>query len=259
MRRRRLIRRGPAAAVAVASAMLALAAATATWQSAPGPEAGRRPPPARAAAEPRPEAARPAARPPEPVRVALADPRPRRLPAEGVPPGWGLREFSGRALVELVRDGGRLAVRLRGEGAVFAIYRDVVVDLDAHPLLAWSWRVARAPAGGLAHPAQVYVVFPQWPSPLTASRVVGYVWDVRAPPGTIVIRPDAPNVRSIVVDAGPGDHGTWLARQRNVREDFAALFGEPAPRVGMVALVLEASAGAGETLIADLVFSSPAR
>jgi hypothetical protein len=161
------------------------------------------------------------------IRLRVAERVPAQLPAEGVPAGWTTKEFTGRAWVELVRDGTRLALRLRSERAL---------DDQA---------------------AQVYVVFPRWPSPLTSSDVIGYVWDSRAPVGTQVTSTRAGNVRIIVVASGRSQRDTWRLEQRNVAEDYTGLFGRPPPRVGQVAVMIDTNdtKGAAETLIGDLVFA----
>jgi hypothetical protein len=198
------------------------------------------------------------------IRVSVADQVPSRLPADGVPRGWQLKEFAGKATVELVRSDGRLAVRLRSDRASFALHRDVVVDLAELPYLTWSWKVTQLPAAGDVRDiarddqaAQVYVVFPRWPSPRTASDVLGYVWDSRAPAGTRLTHPKAPNVRIIVVESGRGKLDSWQRYQRNVAEDYAAAFGRPAPRVGKVALMVDSNdtRGEAEALMGELIFS----
>jgi len=74
------------------------------------------------------------------LRVRIADREPTRLPAEGAPPGWTLKEFAGHASIELVRSDGRLAARLHSERASLAMHRDVVVELREFPYLSWTWR-----------------------------------------------------------------------------------------------------------------------
>jgi hypothetical protein len=202
------------------------------------------------------------------LRVRIADREPARLPSDGVPPGWTLREFSGHGLVEVVRSDGRLAARLRTERASFAIHRDVVVQLREFPYLSWSWKVAKLPAGGdVRQPtrddeaAQLYVVFPRWPSPRTTSDVLGYVWDSRAPVGTQIPNPRASNVRVIVVESGPAHIDEWRSYERNVAEDYVALFGRQPPRVGKVALMVDSNdTGAdAEALFGDLTFARTPR
>lgn len=218
------------------------------------------PPPAPVAAT----NATPAADAADRVRVPVADLVPSRLPAEGVPRGWRLKEFAGQAAVDLVRSDGRLAVRLRSQRASFTLHRDVVVDLGALPYLTWSWKVMRLPAAGDVRDAsrddqaaQVYVVFPRWPSPRTTSDVIGYVWDSHAPVGTRYAHPRAPNVQIIVVESGRSNLDRWQRYERNVADDYAALFGRPAPRVGMLALMVDSNDTRTEVeaLMGDLVFS----
>ena len=178
--------------------------------------------------------------------------------------GWTAKEFVGHASVELVRDEARLAVRLKSEQSSFALYRDVVVDLNEFPFLTWAWKVVRMPAGGDVRQraaddqaAQVYVIFPRWPAPLQNSDVVGYVWDSRAPVGTQLTSTQAANVKIIVVASGRDQGDTWRVEQRDVAKDYAALFGRPAPRVGQVALMIDTNdtKEAAEALIGDLIFT----
>jgi len=198
------------------------------------------------------------------IRVRVSDRVPARLPAEGVPVGWTAKEFVGHASVELVRDEARLAVRLKSEQSSFALYRDVVVDLNEFPFLTWAWKVVRMPAGGDVRQraaddqaAQVYVIFPRWPAPLQNSDVVGYVWDSRAPVGTQLTSTQAANVKIIVVASGRDQGDTWRVEQRDVAKDYASLFGRPAPRVGQVALMIDTNdtKEAAEALIGDLIFA----
>jgi DUF3047 family protein len=198
------------------------------------------------------------------VRVPITDAPPTRLPTEGVPLGWDLKQFAGQSFIELVRDDGRLALRLRTERASFALYRDVVVDLKKAPMLSWSWKVIKLPsAGDVREPGrndqavQVYVIFPRWPSPRIQSDVIGYVWDSRAPVGTRVTNAKADNVRIIVVESGLSGHEGWRQQRRNVAQDYAALFGHPAPRVGKVAVMIDSddTRADAEAMVTDLVFS----
>lgn len=201
------------------------------------------------------------------VVVPVADRVPLQLPAEGIPAGWGLKEFAGRASVELVRGEAGVVLQLRSSRASFVLYRDVVVDLKEFPLLTWSWKVVRLPAAGDVRQratddqaGQVYVVFPRWPSPLTNSDVVGYVWDSRAPVGTQLTNPKAANVRIIVVESGTARLGTWQRQKRNVAGDYVALFGRQPPRVGQVAVMIDSddTRSEAEALIGELVFSRAA-
>ena len=198
------------------------------------------------------------------IRVRVSDRTPNRFPAEGIPAGWTAKEFEGHASVELVKDEARLALRLRSEHSSFALYRDVVVDLNEFPFLSWSWKVVRLPDQGDVRDraaddqaAQVYVIFPRWPAPLRNSDVVGYVWDSRAPVGTQITSTKAGNVKIIVVESGRSQADAWRVEHRDVARDYTALFGRPAPRVGQVAIMIDTNdtRGAAEALIGDLIFA----
>lgn len=200
------------------------------------------------------------------LQVPLADEVPWRLPFAGAPPGWTVREFSGRADVELVRAEDGLALRLQSDASSFVLYRDLVLDLQALPRLVWTWKVTRLPARGDVRraatddqAAQLYVIFPRWPSPRTRSDVVGYIWDTTTPAGTRLASPRAPNVRVIVVESGAGALGRWQRYERNVLEDYRTLFGREAPRVGGLALMIDAddTRGQAEALVGGLAFAGP--
>lgn len=199
----------------------------------------------------------------EGLKVPMSDEPPPRLPADGVPAGWELREFTGRGDVELVRGERALAVRLRSARSSFALHRDLVVSLEEFPTLAWSWKVSRLPAGGDVRDgrrddqaAQVYVVFPRWPAPRTQSDVIGYVWDTTAPVGTMLTSSKARNVKIIVVESGAARLGAWQRQRRNVAADYQALFRRTPPRVGAIAVMIDANdtGSAAEATIGDLMF-----
>jgi hypothetical protein len=200
------------------------------------------------------------------VRVPIADAVPAVLPASELPLGWELKEFSGRAGVEIVHDDGRVALRLRSARASFALYRDLVLDLRRYPLLRWSWKAVRLPTGGDAREepsddqvAQIYVVMLRWPFPRVNSDVLGYLWDTRAPSGTRVTRPRAANVRSIVVETGYQQLGLWVREERDVYQDYRELFGRQPARIGKIALMTDSNdtGSESEVLIDDLVFFQP--
>jgi len=249
------------------------------WPGGGGPRAAFSETPAPATASPAPSAparggagASSTVRIPAPdkngrVRVPLTEAVPARLPAPGLPTGWDVTEFSGHdPAIELTRVDGRLALRLRSEGNSFAIHRDLVLDVRQYSILTWWWKVNRLPNGGdLREPgrddqaAQLYVIFPRWPAPRTASDVIGYVWDSRAPVGTTLRNPSAPNVRVVVLESGPGRLDTWLREQRNVAADYRALFGAEPPRAGKVALMIDSNdtKSGAEAMFGDLTFSRP--
>ncbi len=89
--------------------------------------------------------------------------------------------------------------------------------------------------------------------------MIGYVWDARAPAGTTLSHPRAPNVRIVVLQSGPARLDTWVREERNVAEDYQALFGRVPPRVGKIALMSDSNdtRSDADALFGDLVFARP--
>ncbi len=202
----------------------------------------------------------------ERVVVRVADTLPAKRPSVGVPPGWHVKEFVGRAQAEVVREASRPLLRLVSQGTSFALYRDVVLDLKQFPILIWRWKVMKLPAGGDVRERtrddqaiQVYLVFPRWPDPRINSDVVGYVWDSRAPRGTRLSSTRSPNVKVIVLQSGTRQLGRWVQEERNVYRDYVELFHKEPSRIGLVALMADTNdtRGQAEAFIGDLVFLRP--
>ncbi len=197
------------------------------------------------------------------VAVEVSDIPPIKLPSIELPPEWNLKEFMGRAQVEVVREDSRLAFRLVSHGSSFTLYRDVVLDLKQFPVLTWRWKVVTLPTGGDVRQratddqaAQVYLVFPRWPAPRVNSDVVGYIWDSRAPVGTKLTSPQSANVKVVVLQSGAERLGRWVREERNVYADYIELFGREPPRIGQVALMVDSdnTQSQAEVLIEELVF-----
>ncbi len=53
-----------------------------------------------------------------------------------------------------------------------------------------------------------------------------YIWENKAPVGTVIENPHTRRVRMIVAASGPANVGKWVTITRNVLEDFKKAFGE---------------------------------
>lgn len=54
-----------------------------------------------------------------------------------------------------------------------------------------------------------------------------YVWDAKAPVGSVIVHPRSDRVRKIVVESGPAALGQWRSYRRSLADDFQLAFGEP--------------------------------
>jgi len=204
---------------------------------------------------------------PAPVNVPIVAPPIPKLPLTGPPPGWELKEFTGKAEIAVRQDGEHIVVHLTSRGTSFALFRDVPLDITRYPILKWSWKVTELPAGGDIRQkttddqaAQLYVVFPRGLVHAVQSHLLGYLWDTTAPVGTKVSSPQpcppTCNTKVIVLQSGAQKLGQWVEERRNILEDYRALFGQEPPKVGRVAVMIDSNdtKGKAESFFRELVF-----
>lgn len=163
--------------------------------------------------------------------VYLLAPTPSRTP----PPPWELVVKEGTPAVQTIVTDGVAGICLDSNASSFSIQRRTDVDLSRTPILHVRWRVEALPPNADFRTkkddqaAQFFVAFA---TPLRY-RAINYIWDTRAPVGASgdynllwFVR-----IKTIVVTSGAADVGRWIDIRRNVRADYAALFGGSAPPV----------------------------
>lgn len=198
----------------------------------------------------------------------ILDKAPPALPLAGPPPGWEVKEFSGKAKVGVARVDDAIALHLASQGNSFAVTRPLDFDLPKYPILTWKWKATVLPKGGDVRKretddaVQVYVIFPRGLVKAVQSHIVGYIWDATAPSGT---RLDSPqpcpptcNLKLIVLQSGPEKLGQWVSERRNVLEDYKALFGGMPPKVGALSVQLDSNdtKSSAEAFFQDFVFEA---
>jgi hypothetical protein len=206
------------------------------------------------------------------------------LSGAALPAGFRHFAFSGQARTTeytLVEDAGRTVLRARANASTAGIIREVQVDLHRHPVLAWQWKVMRvleksdlATRDGDDFPARLYVTFDVAADSLSTSErmqlrlarmlygpdvpvaALCYVWDTKAPAGTLAASAYTDRVRLIVVDSGRANAGRWRMHERNVLADFRSAFGVDAPKVNgvIVSTDTDNTAESAETYYGDIEF-----
>jgi hypothetical protein len=181
----------------------------------------------------------------------------------------------------LVEDHGRTVLRARADASTSGIIRELRVDPRTYPVLAWQWKVVRvleksdlAKREGDDFPARLYVTFDVPADSLSTSgrmqlrlarmlygpdvpvAALCYVWDTKAPAGTLAVSAYTDRVRMIVVDSGAGDAGRWRMHERNIVADFRSAFGGDAPMVNgvIVSTDTDNTAETAETYYGDIEF-----
>jgi Protein of unknown function (DUF3047) len=185
----------------------------------------------------------------------------------GIPDGWSGQSWgSPRYDLTVVAEGADRVLHLKSRGDNSTISKEIKIDVKELPLLVWRWKVVALPQGGDCRrratddqAAQVYVVFPRFPTS-ARSRVIGYIWDTTAPPGTIVRSESSGLVTYVVVRSGAAELGRWLTETRNVYDDFKRIYGEaPAESVGAVSVAIDSNdtRSSAESYIGAILFRKP--
>jgi hypothetical protein len=155
-------------------------------------------------------------------------------------------------------------IHAEARASASGLIRKLEIDPQAYPLLRWRWKVARPVNGGDVtrkegddYAARIYVSFRYSPERLSfAERAryatarllygeypphagINYIWDARAPVGTIVPNPYTDRVRMIVVESGSAQAGRWLTYERDIVADYRAAFGEDPPPIAGVAIMTD--------------------
>lgn len=186
-----------------------------------------------------------------------------------------------RTQYTLVEDQGTTVLRARAEASTAGVIRDVRVDPARRPRLAWRWKVTRLPEKGDLrtregddYAARLYVLFdlPLAGLPfgerfgVTVARIIYgkdvpaaalcYVWDARAPVGTVAPNAYTGRVQMVVVESGAAQLGRWRPYERDVAADYRRAFGDAPPAVkGLVVSTDTDNTGeAAEAFYGDVVF-----
>jgi hypothetical protein len=161
------------------------------------------------------------------------------------PGDWRARKDEGKGVYSVREEGGRrfLAAASRGLGIQAAKEREW--DLNAYPLLAWSWRPREFPRGGDERESgtndsvlAVYLLVPY--SRVRGPKAVKYVWSEKVPLGTLLTsNMGLTQVR--VQRSGTAGKDEWRDERVNVLEDYKKLFKESdTPKPAGIAVLTDA-------------------
>lgn len=180
--------------------------------------------------------------------------------------GWHPVLLPGKAPTRyaVTQKDGRWAVSARAESSASMWRRRVSVPADQLGEARFAWWVENLPAG--AHvgdadheDAAARVIFafegdleklsPRNRAMFDLARALTgeyppyatlmYVWDSRAPVGSVVVNPRTDRVRKIVLDSGPAELGRWREHRRQLAEDFRRAFGEEPGRLVAIAVMTD--------------------
>jgi hypothetical protein len=188
-------------------------------------------------------------------------------PTAPLPAGWSpltFKKIPRHTRYSIAQVDGRTALTAQSEQAASGLIYAMNADAREFQILRWQWKVANTlrkgdvtRKAGDDYPARIYVAFAYDPARATlAQRIkyeaakliygaypphagLNYIWDTRAPVGTMVPNPFTDRVRMIVVESGEANVGTWREYQRNVYEDYQRAFGEEPPMISGIAVMTD--------------------
>jgi len=145
------------------------------------------------------------------------------------PPDWKVRKDQGKNVYS-VQDDGRRHLRAVATGLGIQAALEHEWDLDAYPVLAWSWRPRVFPAGADERSSAtndsavaVYMLVPY--SRVRGPKAVKYIWSERVPIGT-PLSSNGGLTQVRILETGTEKRGEWVDERVDVLADYKRLFGE---------------------------------
>jgi len=161
---------------------------------------------------------------------------------KGVPLDWELKEKEGTPIIKLEKEDDIYALHLISEQSSFGVAKNVNIDIKEYPYINFRWKVIELPRNGDFRKketddqaAQIYVAFGTFK--LTA-KIVGYLWENKAPKLTTGVSPAWSKTRLIVLESGPEKIGKWVCEKRNIYNDYKELFEKEPPEARLISLYI---------------------
>src|SRR5262252_3280594 len=144
------------------------------------------------------------------------------------PADWKPRKDSGKDAYRVMEERGLRFLRADVRGLGVQAAKQYEWDLEAYPLLAWSWRPLEFPTGGDERESKtndsalaVYLLVPY--SRIAGPKAVKYIWSEKVPVGThLESNNGLTQVR--VLRSGMAGRGEWQQEKVNVLEDYRKYF-----------------------------------
>ncbi len=188
-------------------------------------------------------------------------------PGETLPKGWEpwtLSRLKKATQYLLVDEAGRTVVKAHANASASGLVHALDVNAKSFPLLSWRWKVTDLIAGAdnsQKHtedsPVRVVVTFDGDPDKLPFEErifsdnvrlltgqpmpyaTLMYIWENRAPVGTIIPNRHTSRVRMLVAESGRDKVGMWQEVTRNVYEDYKRVFGEEPGRIAAIGIMTD--------------------
>ncbi|MDH7499504.1 MAG: DUF3047 domain-containing protein [candidate division NC10 bacterium] len=200
------------------------------------------------------------------------------------PPDWkpfAFKKIERHTHYSIVRDGDTTVVKATAVASASGLIREIQIDPREYGIVQWRWKAGNILKKGDIHrkegddyPARLYITFAYDPARLRFSEraryeaarllygrvpplaAINYIWESKAPQGTVVPNPYTERVKMIVVESGEEKLNHWISEERNLCQDYRQAFGEDPPLISGVAIMADTD-NTGETATAyygDILF-----
>jgi hypothetical protein len=209
-------------------------------------------------------------------------------PGDTLPPGWQpwiLSSFKRPTEYRLVSLHGATVMQADARASASGLIHPLALDPARQPLLSWRWKVdhpIKTADNTRKHledsPVRLVVSFDGDTGKLPAHErmffnsvrvltgqqlpyaTLMYIWENRAPRGTVIPTLHTSRIRMIVAESGPEHLGAWRQVSRNVVEDFRRAFGEEPGRITAVGIMTDTdnTGGQAQAWYGDIMFGKAA-
>ncbi len=177
---------------------------------------------------------------------------------------WTLSRLKKPTQYKLIDEAGRTVVRASADASASGLIHPLRLDPKSYPLLTWQWKVEQLiPSADNTRkqtedsPVRVVVEFDGDLDKLPLEerlffdniRLVSgqempyatlmYIWESRAPRGTVIPNRHTSRVRMIVAESGREKVGLWQEVTRDVYEDYRRVFGEEPGRITAIGIMTD--------------------
>jgi len=191
------------------------------------------------------------------------------------------RKIERHTTYKLVKDNDTVVIKAVAEASASGLTREIKINPKEYPIVQWRWKVSNILKKGDVYrkegddyPARIYITFEYDPSKLSFFEkakyktikllygkypplaAINYIWESKAPVGTMVPNPYTDRVMMFVVESGTDKLNQWVVEERNIYEDYKKAFGEEPPMISGVAIMTDTD-NTGESATAyygDILF-----
>ncbi len=183
---------------------------------------------------------------------------------QAMPDGWKpltFRKIPKHTSYEVVKDGDVTIVKAMSDASASGLTKPVVIDPKEYPIVRWRWKIDNVLKGsdvtlkeGDDFPARLYITFAYDPDKVSFGKklkfkagqalfgdipiaALNYIWDTKAPVGSIVENAYTDFAKMVIVESGTQKVGMWIDEERNIYEDYKKAFGEEPPMINGVAIM----------------------